>query len=112
MAAYHVREYLTADGSSPFNAWLTGLRDTRARARIRTRLDRVSRGNLGDYASVGGGVYELRFFYGPGYRVYYGLEADTVVLLLCGGIKNKQQHDIRAAKAFWVDYRRRNDGKQ
>ena len=71
MLRYRLREYITADGRSPFNDWLEGLRDIRARARVDTRLDRASLGNFGDHASVGGGVFELRIFYGPGYRVYY-----------------------------------------
>ncbi|HJZ39539.1 MAG TPA: type II toxin-antitoxin system RelE/ParE family toxin, partial [Bacteroidales bacterium] len=79
---YQIREYLTEDGRSPFSEWLNKLRDIRARARIRTRLDRVSLGNMGDYAAAGDGIYELRIFYGPGYRVYYGItENNTVVLL-------------------------------
>ncbi len=112
MPEYHIREYLTEDGRCPFTGWLGRLRDARARARIRARLDRVRLGNLGDYASVGKGVYELRLFYGPGYRVYYGLEENTVVLLLCGGIKDTQARDIQRAKAYWEDYRRRNHGNE
>jgi putative addiction module killer protein len=112
MLCFCVREYLTADGRSPFNDWLLSLRDLKARARIRTRLDRVSLGNLGDSASVGEGVFELRLFYGPGYRVYYGLRDVNKVLLLFGGTKGTQQRDIRTAKAYWSDYRRRNSGNQ
>ncbi|OGT76485.1 MAG: addiction module killer protein [Gammaproteobacteria bacterium RIFCSPLOWO2_12_47_11] len=103
---YQIREYLTEDGRSPFSEWLNKLRDIRARARIRTRLDRVSLGNMGDYAAAGDGIYELRIFYGPGYRVYYGItENNTVVLLLCGGIKGSQQRDINMAKSYWNDFR-------
>jgi len=108
----NVREYLNVDGISPFNKWLLGLQDLKARARIRTRLDRVSLGNLGDYQPVGDGVFELRFFFGPGYRVYYGLQDDTNVVLLNGGIKDTQQRDIRIAKVIWNDYRKRNNGNQ
>ena len=112
MLCFSVREYLTADGRSPFNKWLRGLRDLKGRARVRTRLDRVKLGNLGDHASVGDGVFELRLFYGPGYRVYYGLPGATVMLLLCGGTKGTQQRDIRIAKSYWTDYWRRNSGDQ
>jgi putative addiction module killer protein len=109
-APYELREYLTADGRSPFADWLDGLRDRRARARIDTRLARVRLGNLGDYQSVGDGVYELRVFYGPGYRVYFGFEAQRVILLLAGGIKDTQPRDIAAAKSYWANYRSREDG--
>ena len=107
--AYEIREYLTSDGRSPFSEWLNKLRDRQARARIRTRLDRLVLGNLGDCASVGESVHELRIFYGPGYRVYFGLEGNTVVLLLCGGTKASQRRDIQTAKTYWNDYRSRDD---
>jgi len=85
MLKFELREYLSENGQSPFDNWLIGLRDIKARARIDTRLNRASLGNLGDYASIGGGVFELRIFYGPGYRVYYSLERENVVLLLFAG---------------------------
>lgn len=107
---YELREYITAAGRSPFAQWLEGLRDRRARARISARLARVRLGNLGDYQAVGDGVYELRIFYGPGYRVYFALEAHRVVLLLAGGTKATQQRDIASAKSYWADYRSREDG--
>ena len=66
-------------------------------------------GNLGDYRSVGEGVNELRIFYGPGYRVYFGLEDNRVVLLLAGGTKDTQPRDIATAKSYWADYRSRED---
>ena len=110
MLMIYLLEYLTADGRSPFNDWLLGLKDIRVRARIRAKLDRVSLGNFGDYASVGGGVFELRMFFGPGYRVYFSLEEDQVVLLLHGGTKASQQRDIRKAKSLMTDYRKRDNG--
>jgi putative addiction module killer protein len=110
MCSFYLREYLTIGGRSPFNEWLLGVRDLKARARIRARLDRVGFGNLGDYASVDNGVFELRLFFGPGYRVYYGLEGDTHVVLLSGGTKATQKRDIRIAKKYWKDYGRRISG--
>jgi len=110
MLMINLQEYLTENGQLPFNDWLGGLRDLRARARVRARLDRVSLGNLGDCVSVGGGVLELRIFYGPGYRVYYSLEGDTLILLLFGGTKGTQKRDVQTAKAYLVDYRRRGRG--
>lgn len=81
--------------------------DPQARARIRVRLDRVRLGNLGDCRPVGEGVHELRVDYGPGYRVYFGQSGGTIVVLLCGGDKRAQEQDIKQAKAYWDEYRRR-----
>jgi putative addiction module killer protein len=64
-------------------------------------------GNLGDNRNLGEGVHELRIDYGPGYRIYFGLESNRVVLLLIGGDKSGQAKDIVKAKEFWADYKRR-----
>lgn len=100
-----LQRYITPDGKIPFSEWFDSLRDFNAKARIIKRLDRVGSGNLGDYRSVGEGVYELRIDYGPGYRVYFGQVGSTIVLLLCGGDKSTQDQDIRKAIEFWTDYR-------
>ncbi len=68
------------------------------------RLDRAARGNFGDRKSVGGGVLELRFDFGPGYRVYFGEDGASVILLLIGGDKSTQTKDIETAKRYWNDY--------
>jgi putative addiction module killer protein len=101
-----IERYVTPDGRIPFSEWLDSLRDRRARVRIKLRLDRIEQGNLGDYRSVGEGVYELRINYGPGYRVYFGQVGSTVVLLLCGGDKSTQEQDIRKAQEYWEEYER------
>ena len=110
MLIFELRVYVTKNGHSPFNDWLKGLRDLRARARVDIRLNRVRLGNLGDYVSIGDGVFELRIFYGPGYRVYYSQERDNVILLLLGGTKGTQKRDIQIAKAYLANYRKRNSG--
>ena len=84
--------------------------DRRARARIGARLARARLGNLGHYSSVGEGVYELRIFYGPGYRVYFGFESNTIVILFAGGIKSTQRRDVATVHSYWADYRSREDG--
>ena len=84
--------------SDRFLRWLTRLRDKRAQARIAGRLNRVERGNFGDHSSVGGGVSELRVNVGQGYRIYYTIRQQRVVMLLCGGDKASQQRDIRLAR--------------
>jgi len=104
-----IRIYVTTDERSPFSEWRDSLRDRRARAKIRARLDRVEEGNLGDYKSVGQGVFELRIDYGSGYRLYFGQEGSTIIILLCGGDKSTQAQDIRKAQEYWEDYRSRDD---
>lgn len=86
--------------TAQFIDWLVNLRDVAARARIAKRIDRVATGNFGDTKSVGDGVSELRFTFGPGYRVYYTRQGDVVVILLCGGDKGSQARDIEQAKAL------------
>lgn len=83
-----------------FIEWFKGLRDTRARARITVRIDRLTLGNPGDVKAVGAGVSEIRITYGPGYRLYYVQKGDELVILLCGGDKGSQRRDIAAAKAL------------
>ena len=100
-----VQNYLKADGTSPFEGWLDSLQDTKTVSKIKKRLRRVELGNLGDYRSVGAGVYELKIDCGPGYRVYFGQVEETIVLLLIGGDKSTQEQDIRKAQKYWTDYR-------
>jgi putative addiction module killer protein len=77
--------------------WFKSLRDRRARARINTRIRRLSLGNPGDVKPVGEGVSELRIDYGPGYRVYFVQRGGSLVILLAGGDKQTQNRDIRTA---------------
>jgi putative addiction module killer protein len=104
-----IQTFETEDGKVPFRLWLKALRDTKARAIIRTRINRLRVGNFGDYKSVGDGVFELRIMYGPGYRIYFGQEGEWVVILLCGGVKDTQADDISKAKEYWENYRSRDD---
>jgi putative addiction module killer protein len=81
-----------------FEAWIDGLKDIRAVARIEVRLRRLSLGNLGDAKSLGDGVSEIRIDYGPGYRLYFTRRGERIVILLCGGDKKRQSDDIARAK--------------
>ena len=99
-----LEEYLTPGGRCPFGIWLEGLKDRQGRAVFRKRLNRIRLGNLGDSRALGDGVHELRIDYGPGYRVYYGIDGEIVVVLLCGGDKSSQTRDIAKAKQYWKDY--------
>jgi putative addiction module killer protein len=80
-----------------FSRWLHRLKDDNAAARILVRIRRAELGSLGDCRSVGGGVMEMRVDYGPGYRVYFARQGDSIVVLLCGGDKRTQQRDIKRA---------------
>jgi len=78
-----------------FDRWIVGLRDVTGRAHILRRIVRLSEGNPGHVASVGGGVSEMKIDTGPGYRVYFVERTNgAVVILLCGGDKNSQVRDI------------------
>jgi putative addiction module killer protein len=101
--------YTTRIGMVPFEAWVNGLRDRQARARINARLARVRLGNLGDMEPVGEGVWELRIDYGPGYRVYYARSGPMTLLLLGGGDKTTQAADIRQAQTYWIEYQVRRE---
>jgi putative addiction module killer protein len=80
-----------------FSAWLSSLRDTMTRIRLAKRLDKVSRGLLGDVKPVGGGIHELREDFGPGWRMYYLQRGRELIILLAGGDKSTQQADIAKA---------------
>lgn len=99
-----VKVYCDKRGREPFLDWLKGLRDMTVQARIQNRIRNISLGLLGDSRSVGEGVFELRFQFGSGFRVYFGEENESVVLLLCGGDKRSQVKDIKIAKAYWREY--------
>ncbi len=77
--------------------WFSSLRDRRAKARINTRIRRLSLGNPGDVKPVGAGVSELRLDYGPGYRIYFIQRGSAVIVLLAGGDKRTQARDIQQA---------------
>src|SRR5688572_21445373 len=92
--AFEIRRYKRAAGGEPFTEWLAELRDRSARARILARLERLEAGNFGDVRFLRDGVSEMRIDWGPGYRLYFGREGQTVIVLLCGGDKRKQDADI------------------
>ncbi len=89
---------LTFVRSSDFDAWLSGLSDFKAKARILARLRSATMGNFGDCLPVGEGVSEMRVHVGPGYRVYFTRTGTTIYLLLSGGDKSTQPQDIARAR--------------
>jgi putative addiction module killer protein len=81
-----------------FDKWLQKLKDRSTRNRLLARLDRIETGNFGDFKQVDTNLFELRFFFGSGLRVYYAIKDGQVVLLLAGGDKSTQTKDIAKAK--------------
>jgi len=96
--------------SSVYEAWLAGLRDRTARAKIEIRVRRLGLGNPGDVKPVGGGISEMRINYGPGYRVYYLQHGTITVVLLCGGDKSTQDRDVEHAKEIASSWKDEIDG--
>ena len=83
-----------------FTQWMGSIKDAVTRIRLNKRLDKVQRGLLGDVAPVGEGVFEMREFFGPGWRMYYVKQGDVLIVMLGGGDKSTQQADIAAALAL------------
>jgi len=83
-----------------FDAWLSKLKDVRAKALIIKRIRAAENGNFGDCEPTGAGVSEMRIHFGPGYRVYFTRVGEVVYVLLCGGIKRGQRRDISRAKSM------------
>ncbi len=99
-----IREYVSRDGHNLFGAWFDRLNSEAAR-RVTTALYRMGLGNFSNVKGVGGGVFECRIDFGPGYRVYFGKDGETIVILLCGGTKQRQQDDIVLAGECWREYK-------
>ena len=83
--------------SETFRAWFHDLKDIRARARIKARIERAGKGNFGDWSPEGGEVRAMCIDYGPGYRLYFTIRDKRVIFLLCGGDKRTQKADIKQA---------------
>lgn len=102
-----LRFYTDANDRNHFVEWLRSVRDDKAKVAIDRRVARMAAGNFGDCKPLRDGVCELRIDVGPGYRVYYAKEGATIVLLLCGGDKRRQDSDIGRACGYLADWRRR-----
>jgi putative addiction module killer protein len=98
------RPYERADGRKPFEIWLETLKDQRAKARVVVRIERAKAGLFGEYRDLKDGVFEVKDDFGPGYRVYFGIHRDNVIILLVGGDKGSQDRDIAKAKEYWSDF--------
>lgn len=101
--SWEIKKYVTDDGICPFDEWFNQL-ENNIKIRIDARFTRISLGNFGDYKSIEEGVFELRFHFGSGYRIYYGLDGKNIVILLTGGSKKRQNRDIKKAIDLWQKY--------
>jgi putative addiction module killer protein len=106
-----VLSYKTTGSSFPYREWRNSLSDEDTELAADVRITRLSVGNFGDSRPIGGGAFESRIDFGPGYRIYYGIDGDEVILL-CGGDKSTQAADIFRAKGYWKDYKRRNRARK
>jgi putative addiction module killer protein len=103
-------EYLDGHDRSPFAAWFNGL-NAAAAAKVTAHLTRIELGNLSNVEPVGGGVLEKKVDWGPGYRIYFGRDGNTLVILLGGSQKKDQRKSIESAKLRWSDYKTRKKVK-
>jgi len=110
MPEFELRSYVDENGRAPFESWLLDL-DKLAQAKVTIAPARLQRGNTSNVEGVGEGVSELQLDWGPGYRVYFGQDGRTIVILLCGGAKKRQSRDIETAKARWMDYKARKTAR-
>ncbi len=109
---YEIIIYRTANGKEPYVEWLESL-DRMVRARIKARFSRIQEtSNLGIHEPVGNGIFELKFDFGPGYRVYFGFKNDKCLIFLLGGNKKGQQKDIDKAKSYWQEHLSLKRGKK
>jgi putative addiction module killer protein len=101
-----ILEYLDWNNRSPYAEWFDSL-SAPAAAKVAVAITRLAQGNVSNVKGVGGGVYECRINFGPGFRIYFGKDGERLVILLAGGTKKRQRKDIEDAKARWQDYRKR-----
>ena len=109
MTAVRVLEYLARSGRSPWRRWFNDL-DAHAAAKVGTALYRLGQGNFSIVEGVGGGVFVAKIDFGPGYRIYFGKDGETIVVLLGGSTKKRQSTAIGAAHGAWADYKQRKKG--
>ncbi len=111
MKQFEIESYITKKGKAPFLRWLERLKDNTAKTKLYARIDRASYGNFGDWKTLKNakGVHEMREHYGQGYRIYYSIVGQNIILLLAGSTKKDQSKAIAKAKEYLADYKRRID---
>ncbi len=100
-----IRLLVQRDGTSPFEQWYQKVADVRIRQAIFAKITRLVDPNYVGFKGVGAGVFELRIFIGPGYRVYFGMRGSELAIIIAGGDKKTQKEDIYEAKRLWKEYK-------
>lgn len=104
---FELEYYVAENGKAPLLEWLKRL-DMITKAKVATKIDSLSCGNFGKCKSLGGGLYELKIDFGPGYRVYYSQVGKRILLLISGGDKGSQKRDIKQAIDCLQSYKERS----
>lgn len=109
MKKYEIEAYTTENGKVPFQKWIDGIKDKTAKRKLYAKLDQASFGHFGDAKTIKGAkrIFEMREHYGAGYRIFYSIIENKIVLLLAGSIKKDQDRAIKQAKEYLADYERR-----
>ena len=102
-----VEYYKTLSGKESAREWLSSIKDTLTQAILYKRIRQAGLGQFGRTRNVGNSVWELKIDYGPGYRVYYGIDGDELILILMGGSKKTQSADIKKAQSSWLEWKER-----
>jgi putative addiction module killer protein len=101
-----LRQYIDRNGNDGFGKWFDGL-NVHAAAKVRAAQEKIGKGNFSNVEPVGDGVSEYKLDWGPGYRIYFGQDGETLVILVGGGTKKRQSADIKTAKKRWAEYKER-----
>jgi putative addiction module killer protein len=105
---YRVEELLLEDGTSPYGDWFATLGPVEA-AKVTVAKLRMEQGNLSNVEWFRG-IGEYKIDCGPGYRIYLAKDGKTLIVLLGGGTKKRQQKDIEKALELWKRYKLRKGG--
>jgi putative addiction module killer protein len=106
MSIVRVLEYVDARGRSPYRVWFDNL-NAEAAAKVTAATYRLQAGNFSNVEGIGSGVFERKIDFGPGYRIYFGRDGESLVILLGGSSKQRQSEAIAVAQERWADYKRR-----
>ena len=100
-----IEYYKTPGGKEPAKDWMSSVKDNLTQAILYKRIRQAGLGQFGKTRSLGSGVHEMKIDYGPGYRIYFGIHGDEIIIILMAGSKRTQQSDIEKAKTYWLQWK-------